>query len=121
MREKRKKQRNNADLNGVTLWNGYTAQDVKNILLAELITSKVLTFRMDTRLQESSGEAYSVARMGTGGVMVVQRSVTHLLIYKLHLEACYMMSPALWIHLPEFPYQLSTKKLNLLCDFGFSW
>ena len=55
------------------------------------------------------------------GVMVVRRSVTHLLIHKLHLEACYMMSPALRNHLPEFPYQLSTKKLNLLCDFGFSW
>ena len=41
--------------------------------------------------------------------------------HKLHLEACYMMSPALRNHLPEFPYQLSTKKLNLLCDFGFSW
>lgn len=52
--------------------------------------------------------------------MVVQRSVTHLLTHKLHLEACYTMSPALWNHLPEFPYQLSTKKLNLLCDFGFS-
>ena len=68
-----------------------------------------------------------MARKGTGGVMVdrgvmvVRRSVTHLLIHKLHLEACYMMSPALRNHLPEFPYQLSTKKLNLLCDFGFSW
>ena len=50
--------------------------------------------------------------------MVVQRSVTHLLIHKLHLEACYTMSPALWNHLPEFPYQLSTKKLNLPCDFS---
>ena len=55
------------------------------------------------------------------GVTVVQRSVTHLLIHKLHLEACYMMSPALRNHLLEFAYQLSTKTLNLLCDFGFSW
>lgn len=49
-------------------------RDVKNISLAELITSKVLTFRTDTRLQELSGEAYSVARKGTGGVMVGQGS-----------------------------------------------
>lgn len=68
-------------------------RDVKNISLAELITSKVLTFRTDTRLQELSGEAYSVARGET------QRSMVGLRVTVVRGVLCTCSSTSsIWKH-----------------------
>lgn len=92
---------------------------LRNTLPAELITVNILTLRSGTGSSNRPG-GYSVAGLGicrkwcSSGVPGTPHYGPPA---SLCLEACYMMSPALWNRLHKFPHHLPAKRLNMLYNY----